>query len=138
MPFLNIFDKTVNLCFNGLTGINSLCSIYFTKDAKKKQFQQIDLRTVKLPYLIEIGNLNNFNIHSWVSKSDMFLVIAVANSLLLVVCRGLLTGYRYFVPGGDKLWLGMFFMVLLSLFQCAQTTAGDFLACISDARFSST
>ena len=33
--FLNNFGKTVNLNFNGLNGVNSLCSIYFTKDAKK-------------------------------------------------------------------------------------------------------
>ena len=34
--FLNNFGKTVNLTFNGLIGVNSLRSIYFTKHAKKK------------------------------------------------------------------------------------------------------
>ena len=33
--FLNNFGKTVNPSFNGLTGVNSICSIYFTEDAKK-------------------------------------------------------------------------------------------------------
>ena len=61
--FLNNFGKTVNLSFNGLTGVNSLCSICFTEDAKKKfhQIDQIYLRTVKLPYLIEISILNNLD-----------------------------------------------------------------------------
>ena len=63
--FFKHFGKTVNLSFNGLTDVNSLCSIYFTKDAQKKfhQIDQIYLRTVKLPYLIEIGILNNFDIN---------------------------------------------------------------------------
>ena len=30
-----LFGKTVKLNFNGLTDINSLCSIYINKDAKK-------------------------------------------------------------------------------------------------------
>ena len=51
--FFNNSGKTVNLSFTGLIGVNSLCSIYFTKDAKKKlhQIHQIYLKTVKLPYL---------------------------------------------------------------------------------------
>ena len=36
MPFLNNFGKTVNLHFNVLKGVISLCSIYFDKDAKKE------------------------------------------------------------------------------------------------------
>ena len=31
----NNFGNTVHLRFNGLTGVNSLCSIYLTEDAKK-------------------------------------------------------------------------------------------------------
>ena len=55
----------MNLSFNGLTGVNSLCSIYFTKDAKKKlqRIDQIHLKTVKHSYLIEIGILNIFDFH---------------------------------------------------------------------------
>ena len=34
--YFNNFGNTVNLSFNGLTGVNLLCSIYFTKSAKKK------------------------------------------------------------------------------------------------------
>ena len=49
--FFNNFGKTVNLNFNGLTGVNSLRSIYLNKDAKKKIYQ-IYLRTTKLPNLI--------------------------------------------------------------------------------------
>ena len=60
--FFNNFGKTVNLNFNWLPGVNSLCSIYFIKDAKKK-FHQIYLKTVKLPYLTENGILNNFDPH---------------------------------------------------------------------------
>ena len=64
--FLNNFGKTVNLNFNGLTGVNSLCSIYFKKDAKEK-FHQIYLTSVKLPYLIENDIQNNFDIHGSLS-----------------------------------------------------------------------
>ena len=35
--FFTNFGNTVNLSFNGLIGVNSLCSIYFTKDTKKKR-----------------------------------------------------------------------------------------------------
>ena len=30
--YLPYFGKTVNLNYNGLTGVNSLCLIYFNKD----------------------------------------------------------------------------------------------------------
>ena len=33
--FFKHFGKTVNLSLNGLIGVNSLCSIYSTKDAKE-------------------------------------------------------------------------------------------------------
>ena len=52
----------MNLSFNGLTGVNSLCSIDFTKDAKKK-FDQIYLRTVKLLNLTKNDILSNFDYH---------------------------------------------------------------------------
>jgi len=65
----------MNLSFNVLTGFNSLCSIYFTEDAKKK-FHQIYLRTVELHYLTENGILNNFVFHGWLSKSDIFMAVA--------------------------------------------------------------
>ena len=41
---------------------------------------EIYLRTVKLPYLTENLILNNFDFHGWLSKSDIFWVMAVANS----------------------------------------------------------
>ena len=52
--FFKNFGKTVNLSFNRSTGVNSLCSIYFTKDAKKN-FHQIHLRCVKPPQLTEMA-----------------------------------------------------------------------------------
>ena len=56
---------------------------------KKIQFLQLNLemylRTVKLPYLAENGCLNNFDFHGWLSKSDIFWVMAVANSWICTV-----------------------------------------------------
>ena len=59
--FFNNFGKTVNLSFNGLTGVNSLCSI-------------------SNPYVAENAILNNFNSHGGLSKSFIFRVTAIANS----------------------------------------------------------
>ena len=55
----------MNLSFNALTGVNSLCSIYFTNDTKKKFPLNLSNSsgTVKLHYLTEIDILNNFDIH---------------------------------------------------------------------------
>ena len=47
---------------------------------QKKKFNQIYLTTVKLPYLTENDILNNFEHHGWFSKSNIFLVMAAANS----------------------------------------------------------
>ena len=55
----------MNLSFNGLTGVNSLCSIYFTKDAKKKVppifFNFFE--NCPTSYLTENGILNSFDYH---------------------------------------------------------------------------
>ena len=69
--FFNNVGKTVNLNFDGLPGVNSLCSIHFNKDAKKN-FHQIYLRTVKLPYLTKNSILSNFDLHIRPCKSDIF------------------------------------------------------------------
>ena len=90
-----ILDKTVNLNFNGLTGVNSLCSIYFNKDANKK-IHQIYLRTVNLPNLTKNDILSNFDFHGWPSKSDIFWVTAVANSQIGTVSLGY-HGIREFI-----------------------------------------
>ena len=51
---------------------------------QKSQFLPLNLenylRTVKLPYLTENLILNNFDFHGWLSKSDIFWVMAVENS----------------------------------------------------------
>ena len=60
--FSNNVGKTVNLDFNGLTGVNSLCPIYFTTDAKIK-IHQIYLRIVKLHNLTKNGILSNFDFY---------------------------------------------------------------------------
>jgi len=85
--FFNIFGKTVNLNFNGLTGVNSLSSIYFNKDAKKN-IHQTYLITVKLPNLAKNGILSNFDLHGWPSKSDIFWVMAAVNSQICSVSSG--------------------------------------------------
>ena len=54
--------------------------IFLRMQKKFHQICQIYLRTVKLPYLTENGILNNFDIHGWIFKSDIFWVMAVANS----------------------------------------------------------
>ena len=61
--FLNNFSKTVNLSFNELIDVNSLCSFYLTKEAKIKfqQIHQIYLKAVKLSYHTENGILNSFD-----------------------------------------------------------------------------
>ena len=67
--FFNNFGKTVNLSFDGLTGVNSLCSIYFDKVAKKN-IHQIYLRTIELPNLTKSGILSNFDLHSGPSNKS--------------------------------------------------------------------
>ena len=74
---INNFGKTVNLNFNGLTGDNSLCYIH-----------QIYLRNVKLSIPTKNGILSNFDLHGWPSKSDIFWVMAVANSQICTVSSG--------------------------------------------------
>ena len=80
----NNFGKTGNLSFNGLTGVNSSCSIYFTENAKKKFYQiyqiYLRLRTVKHPYPTEKGILNNFDLYGRLFKSNIFSVLTVENS----------------------------------------------------------
>ena len=45
----------------------------------------IYLITVKLPYLTENRILNSFNFHGWLSKSDIFWVMAVTSSRISTI-----------------------------------------------------
>ena len=64
---------------------------------KSKFFPQnvdIYLKTVKLPYLTENGILNNFDFHGWLSKFDIFRIIAVPNSWICTVLQ--YSGHGFF------------------------------------------
>ena len=85
--FLTLFGKTVNLNFNRLTGVNSICSIYFYKMPKTSSTKFIwELSN----FLILLKNyiLSNFDFHGWPSKSDIIWVKAVANSRICTVSSG--------------------------------------------------